>query len=102
MPKVPFENRSAMSESIENLMPSIIHGATPMMIVGVQRKINTGNFENVDIYAGLTIPIMNWPEEDLEKFKQAVADAAELGFSLISKETADRYALIKNMQRNTR
>jgi len=84
-------------------MPNLVNNSvTPMMIIGVQRKINTGNFENVDIYAGLTIPINGDPRQDMDAFKQAVVDAAELGFSLVSKETADRYALIKNMQRNTR
>ena len=71
----------------------------PIMIVGVNRKINVGNFENIDVYAGIGVPIMMLPSEDLEAFKAAAQEAAELGFKITSNETAQRYEFIKEMQR---
>lgn len=70
----------------------------PMMVLGVNRKVNTGNFENIDVYAGVGIPVMTFPHEDLEAFKEAVLEAADLGFSMTSRATYDRYAQIKEMQ----
>lgn len=100
MPKV---NKSAQEEShnpLEETALAAIKGMIPypVMVVGVNRKVNTGNFENLDVYGGIALPIMAFPHEDLETFKKAVVDAAELGFAMVSKETGDRYQLIKDMQ----
>ena len=70
----------------------------PVFICGVNRKVNIGNFENIDIYAGITIPLSNIDPSDKEALSQAVADAAAYGFSLVSKETGERYMLIKDGQ----
>lgn len=70
----------------------------PIMICGVNRKINTGNFENIDVFSGIGIPIMEFPHEDLEVFKEAAEAAADLGFSITSKTTGDRYNQLKELQ----
>lgn len=102
MPKVPAERpeesiRPFGDFSIEELKK---HASLsmPTFIAGVNRKVNTGNFENVDVFSGITIPILALPQEDEEEFMQAVTAAAELGFYLASKETGDRYVRIKDMQ----
>jgi hypothetical protein len=103
MPKI---NRSAHEESlgspidqVVNLMSSEISISTnPVFICGVNRKVNIGNFENIDIYAGITIPLPNIDPADKEALSEAVKEAAAYGFSLVSKETGERYVLIKDGQ----
>jgi hypothetical protein len=103
MPKI---NKSAHEESmgspidqVVNLMSGEISISTsPVFICGVNRKVNIGNFENVDIYAGITIPMANVDPADKEALAEAVANAAAYGFSLVSKETGERYMLIKDGQ----
>jgi hypothetical protein len=103
MPKI---NRSAQEESlgspieqVVNLMSQEISISTnPVFICGVNRKINTGNFENVDVYAGVTIPLTNIDPSDREALSEAVKNAAAEGFAMVSRETGERYMLIKEGQ----
>ncbi|HJS83532.1 MAG TPA: hypothetical protein VJ742_11935 [Nitrososphaera sp.] len=100
MPKI---NRNAHEETHDSPIAEaaeVIYKtlAYPIFICGVNRKVNTGNFENVDVYGGIALPVMAFPDDDLEEFKRLVIEAAELGFLLASKETGDRYALIKELQ----
>lgn len=103
MPKI---NKSAQEESLGspieqavNLMSGEISvSSTPVLICGVNRKINIGNFENIDIYAGITIPLNDINPSDREAMAEAVKEAAAYGFGLVSKETGERYMLIKENQ----
>ena len=70
----------------------------PVLVCGVNRKVNIGNFENIDIYAGISLPLGDISLEDKEALTKAIEEAAAYGFSLISKETGDRYSLIKESQ----
>ena len=87
---------------VEGQAQVILHTGTPMLFAGVNRKVNIGNFENIDCYCAVSVPIMLLPDQDLEAFKQAVAEAAELGFQLASRETALRYSKIKESQKGGR
>jgi hypothetical protein len=70
----------------------------PVFICGVNRKINIGNFENIDVYAGVTIPLVNIDPSDKEALSEAIKEAAADGFALVSRETGERYTLIKDSQ----
>lgn len=94
------ESVSPLSQAVEAKTQSLIQ--LPMLLAGVNRKINTGNYENIDVYCAVSVPLDLLPNGDIEAFKQAVAEAAELAFGITSKETGARYALIKEMQRNGR
>lgn len=86
---------------VEGAVPAVVSqlGFIPIMIVGVNRKINIGSFENVDVYAGITVPInYSFNEDDIVKFRYAAEEAAKIGFAIVSKETNERYNLIKNNQ----
>jgi hypothetical protein len=104
MPKI---TKTAMEQSIDspldqvvtNLTSEILSASpTPIFICGVNRKINIGNFENIDVYAGITLPLGDVSLEDKEELQQAIHDAAAYAFSLMAKETGERYMLIKDAQ----
>lgn len=107
MPKI---NKTAQEQSTDSPLDQIVglstgeiaFSSSPIFICGVNRKVNIGNFENVDIYAGITLPLNNVSLEDKESLEEAVREAAAYGFSLISKETGDRYSLIKESQQQNK
>lgn len=89
---------SPIDQVVSNMPAEISFSSNPIFICGVNRKINIGNFENVDVYAGITIPLVNIDPSDKEALSEAVKEAAAYGFSLVSKETGERYTLIKESQ----
>lgn len=67
------------------------------LVCGVNRKVNVGNYETVDVYCSITLPIPNINGlMSAEELKPIIEDAAMTGFSLVSREVNDRYNLIKN------
>ena len=77
--------------------------AYPVLITAVNRKVNTGGFENIDVMMGLSVPVLAMPLPDrLDEFVAAVADAAELGYQQASRETFERYKKIKELQEGGR
>lgn len=103
MPKITknaHEETSGLSvdQIVSSTAAEISISSSPIFICGVNRKINIGNFENVDIYAGITIPLVGVDPQDRDALNLAVQEAAAYGFSLISRETGDRYNLIKESQ----
>lgn len=96
-------NRDTKDEAISNVETAAMEAIKasipfPMMICGVTRKVNIGDYENIDIFNAIAVPIMSFPHEDLEAFKQAAVEASELGFTITSGETGKRYATIKEVQ----
>lgn len=91
-------NGSPIDQVVSNMSAEISLSSDPIFICGVNRKINIGNFENVDVYAGITIPLVNVNPQDKEALNEAVKEAAAYGFSLVSRETGERYTLIKESQ----
>lgn len=89
---------SPVSKIIEDNLANIVISTSPVFVCGVNRKINIGNFENIDVYAGIAIPLNDCSIEDKEELSNVIQDAAAYGFSLVSKETGDRYLLIKESQ----
>jgi hypothetical protein len=71
---------------------------SPVLICGVNRKVNIGNFENVDVYAAISLPLNSVSIEDQEALSEMVQEAAAYGFGLVSRETGERYQLIKENQ----
>jgi hypothetical protein len=103
MPKISKTAHEQSTDSpldqVVNLMSQEISISTnPVFICGVNRKINIGNFENIDVYAGITIPLVNVNPADKEELAEAVKQAAIEGFSIVSRETGERYTLIKESQ----
>ena len=95
------QTRKPLADAMEAELNRVAVTHIPMFVCGVNRKINTGNYENIDIYAGISIPVDANPG-DIADFKAAIMQAAELGFALTSEETGSRYQLIKDMQKGGR
>ena len=102
MPKI---SKSAFEQSTDSPLDSMINSnpginitTSPVLVCGVNRKINIGNFENIDVYAGISLPLADVSLEDKEALQAAIESAAAYGFSIVSKETGDRYILIKESQ----
>jgi hypothetical protein len=103
MPKV---SQNAHEQSIDSPINQVVNlmaqevtiSTNPVFICGVNRKVNIGNFENIDVYAGVTIPLVNIDPSDKEALSEAIKEAAADGFALVSRETGERYTLIKDSQ----
>lgn len=100
MPKI---NRSAKDEDLlvaETVKESLLQiMGVPQFFAGVGRKANVGNFETIDVYSAIAIPMgVTIGELNHNSLRQIAAEAATLGFSIASEETFDRYSLIKEMQ----
>jgi len=102
MPKI---TESAVEQSVSTVMDSVVAThqklivrTEPVLTVAVGRKVNTGNFENVDVMVCLTVGMQDADPSNVEAFSMAVKDAAAQAFSLASRETAERYNAIKEAQ----
>ena len=103
MPKI---TKTAIEQSIDSPIDQVVNilsseisiSTNPVFICGVNRKINIGNFENIDVYAGITLPLNDVSLEDKDKLTEIIEAAASYGFSIVSKETGERYQLIKESQ----
>lgn len=93
---------SFITEEMQIHTPMIAVSPTVMVTCGVNRKVNTGNYENIDIYAAVTLPVPEAHIGNLEELKQWIVDVTEIGFGLASKETGERYLLIKKALREGR
>lgn len=91
-----------IAEEMKAIIPTIAVTPTVMVTTGVNRKVNIGNFETVDVYTAVTLPVPEVSIADLESLKQAVREGTELGFAMASRETGERYDLIKKALREGR
>ena len=76
-----------------DVMQNISITTDPVVITAVQRKANIGNFETIDVYAAVAMPLRGALDGDT--LNEALATAFEKGFSLVATETASRYHKIK-------
>lgn len=102
MPKI---NESIVEQSVNPVMDDVVSThqrlivtTDPVLTVAVGRKVNIGNFENVDIMACLTVPMSGVDPKNSQDFSEAIKEAAAEAFSLVSRETGERYQLIKDSQ----
>jgi hypothetical protein len=102
MPKI---TESVVEQSVSSVMDSVVSThqkltvkTEPVLTVAVGRKINTGNFENVDVMVCLTVGMEGADPKNADQFSEAVKEAAAQAFALASRETADRYNAVKEAQ----
>jgi len=95
-------NDNMVNHEVETLKEVSTLSTSPVFICGVNRRLNVGNFEHVDIYAGVSLPLVGILAEDIDTLKKAIEDAAELGFAIASTETGKRYNDLKELQKGGR
>ena len=86
MPKI---TKTAMEQSIDSPLDQVVNllsneislTSSPIVICGVNRKINIGNFENIDVYAGVTIPLHGVSFDDKQALTAAVEEAVAYGLA---------------------
>ena len=89
------EGPSDKDKNLSNLITSL-EGNMPKVFCGVQRKINIGNFESIDVYCAASIPVEINNLTDLNEVHDKLTAAMEEMIAITSKETAEKYNLIKN------
>ena len=82
----------SLADTIEKTVHSTHAIQEPMVYCGVNRKVNIGNYENVDVYCGVSVPLSQVNDPSLS---DKISEAVTYGFSVASKETFERYMAIK-------
>lgn len=99
MPKIGSDadqkDQSIMAATIEQLKGNISMTTDPVVICGVQRKMNIGDFETIDVYCSIAVPVPLADVTDFAELEEKAIAAMERVIHIVSKETGDKYALIK-------
>lgn len=84
--------------TFERLMLDAVNNVNkvPQVVCGVGRRITTVQYEHIDVFFGVTLPVINADLGDVEKLKEQLNEVATEGFMIASKETGERYLLIKD------
>lgn len=96
MTKLSSNAADKVNESLEAKLEPVVNQISittqPVVICGVQRKANIGNFENIDVYVAVALPIQMSEGVELDSIlRQKIDEACRIA----SEETYDRYKLIK-------
>lgn len=91
------DDESPIAETIERVVSQISVTTDPVVIVGVNRKVNIGNYENIDVYTGLALPVPGASVERMEELRGLVELIADEGIKIAAGETYKRYAAIKEL-----
>ena len=97
VPRDMDDEVAPLAETVERALSTIAITTQPVVIIGVNRKVNIGNFENIDVYAGLALPIPGASVERLDELREVVEQVADEGMKIAAAETYKRYASIKEL-----
>ncbi len=86
-----IEKDKDLQTNMLDQLPSMVITTSPVVICGVQRKANIGNFENVDIFMGVALPQAHLDMTDPDALSEALNQAADVGFAVTSTATLERY-----------
>lgn len=91
------DNKAPVAETVELVAANLSVTTTPVLIVGVNRKVNIGNFENIDLYFGAALPLPGTSVENMDQLEEALERIAERAYKIAAVETGRRYDSIKDM-----
>ena len=88
----------------DNLVPFIKEltvTTQPVVVCGVQRKANIGNYENIDIYCAVALPanVIDDGHVDGDTLTQKLVELASQGFAFASEQTLSRYEMASQVAR---
>lgn len=85
-----------LSDQLVTLLQNVQITQQPVVIAGVQRKINIGNFENIDVYCAVALPIDISHCVSDEDIAETVDKHLDHILHIASKKTSEKYNLVKN------
>lgn len=100
MPKItrnPIDEELGSAMEKENAAHIVQTQGT--LVCGVGRKINIGDYENLDVYSSVTLPIDISDVVEMDDLKSIIESVADVAFEAVSRETGARYRLIKEKMR---
>lgn len=93
-PDAATESQS-LDDHLSDVMAQMVVTTKPVMVCGVQRKANIGNYENIDIYCAVALPIDLSADMNSDELTAALSEVAKYGFHVTSTETLTRYKKVK-------
>lgn len=88
-------NDKDLAENLQQTYGIVIKD--PAVIVGVQRKVNIGNFENIDVHMGLILPTKDFEIGiSEERLVEILDNVAQVGFNIVSTNTNVRYKILSD------
>lgn len=90
-----------LGQKLTPMMSNLTITTNPVVICGVQRKANIGDFETIDAYCAVALPLGEVSLVDQDALGEAIKEAAAYGFHVTSSETLDRYKIIKESLRRS-
>lgn len=94
---MPTKNKALTEVTME----SIANGSStdvPIVQCAVNRRVNLGGYEHIDLLGSLKVPVGCDMEEWHDKITVSISEV----FKVVSKEVNDRYQMIKDAQGNSR
>lgn len=98
---MPTKNKNANEQTTNNfndetneILTKAIVNNSVYVSCGVNRRVNLGNFEHLDIYAGVAMPI----DADVKDITNDISNAIAEAMRIASLETNERYQAIKQAQ----
>jgi hypothetical protein len=102
---MPTKNKNAAEQQNDNLNDTSQEILTKSIVqeqiyisCGVNRRINIGNFEHLDVYVGVAAPLGTDFENLNEQLSTSIAEAMKVA----STETNERYQMVKQAQAEAR
>lgn len=89
------DESKSLDDHMTEVMSSLVVTTQPVVVCGVQRKANIGNYETIDIYCAVAIPVTVADQLDLGELTESLSDVAKAGFHFASSETLTRYKIVK-------
>jgi hypothetical protein len=85
-----------LSDQVVGMFPNLQTTQQPVVICGVQRKINIGNFENIDVYCAVAMPLDISHCVDNDQVTEMIDVKLDELLHITSKKTSEKYNLVKN------
>ena len=90
-----------LSDQVIQLFQGIERSVQPVVIAGVQRKINIGNFENIDVYCAASMPVDIAHCTSEEEIAALIDSKMDDLIHIASKKTGEKYMQVKNAAKNS-
>ncbi len=106
MPKIPNDainkQEEIMASTLQDLNTTLSITTQPVVVCGVQRKINIGDFETVDVYCSVALPVQIDDLDNQEELETKLLSTMEKIIEITSKETGEKYGLIRDATEHRR